>query len=843
MFSEKMGNALQTNLGADVLRPVCDPAELGFKLSTELETVGELTGQNRALDAIAFGTEIQHEGYNLFVLAPEVSAGRTAIMDLISRAPSKKAPPDDWVYVHNFQTAWNPQAMRLPSGRAKKFSAALTDMVDDLRSAIPALFESQEYKEHRKRIDDEHDAQEEGSFENLRRKAESQNIAILRSPMGFMLAYLDKGKVIKPEAFNALPEKEREVIQKRIEALQQELADVLSHLPDLEKQRRDKIRALNAELAKTLVSGSIAAVAKEFGDIPVAKARLEAIGQDLVKNIELFVFDTSEGDASPFPEAVAPIETDVRFRRYLVNEMVADGDDNETTKFPLIYEDHPSLTRLVGHIEFVSQMGTLVTDFSMIRPGALHRANGGYLVLDAHKLLIEPWAWDALKRALRSRSVTITSATDEIGLPRSNVLDPQPIDLDIKVILIGERILYYLLSEYDPDFSELFKVQVDFENEFDRSSSNIPLYARLIATIARRENLKPLDASAVAAIIDESSRIAEDSERLTLQLGQVSDLMREADHWAKIAERDCINAVDVAKGIEEQLHRASRIQEKSREAMERNIILIDTAGEKIGQVNGLSVVQLGKFLFGHPSRITARVRMGAGKIIDIERESKLGGPIHSKGVLILSSYLAANYASSAPMSLWASLVFEQSYAGVEGDSASCAELYALLSALAEQPISQSIAVTGSVNQLGEVQAIGGVNEKIEGFFDLCETRGLSGRQGVIIPKSNVPHLVLRPRVVEAVRAGKFHIHAVETIAEGIELLTGIPAGDRAADGQYPEGSINAKVEARLQQFADIRRTYLLKSSEPDEEKNASENMDLPDHRRAARSKLLEKRPK
>jgi predicted ATP-dependent protease len=396
------------------------------------------------------------------------------------------------------------------------------------------------------------------------------------------------------------------------------------------------------------------------------------------------------------------------------------------------------------------------------------------------------------------------------------MLEPGPIDLDVKVILVGERILYYLLAQYDPDFSELFKVQVDFDDEFERSDDNVHLYARLIATIAAREQLKALNAAACAALIDESSRMAADSQRLSLQVGRLSELMSQADHWAGVAGRKHIGAVDVARAITEQTRRASRLHENFQQAVARNILLIDTDGEKIGQINGLSVVQFGGSAFGRPSRITARVRVGSGQIIDIERETKLGGPLHSKGVLILSSYLAANYALNAPMCLWASLVFEQSYGGVDGDSASSAELYALLSALSGVPILQSYAVTGSVNQLGEVQAIGAVSEKIEGFFDICQARGLNGRQGVLIPQSNVVHLVLRPRVIDAVRAGQFQIHAIANVHEGIERLTGLPAGARDDGGAFPEGSINARVEARLQQFAVTRRSYGANKDEHDD---------------------------
>ena len=808
IMAENLSDAARnTRLTPEQLRPTNDPQQIGAASSRDLEPVNELVGQDRALEAMKFGATIRHDGYNLYVLVPEASTRHKAIIELIEAQKRSTPSPDDWVYVHNFQTDWKPQAIRLPAGTAKDLSAALIEMVDDLRSGIPALFESEEYKERRRKIDESSSDVQEQSFEQLRQKAQAQNIGILRTPMGFALAPLRDGKVVKPDEFNALPETEREEIQKQIQVLQDELAEILSHLPDIEKQRRDQIRALNAELAATLVDRAVSAVAAKFKHVPQIIDRLDAISRDMVDNTELFLAEIGDREASPFPVATAPVETDPRYRRYLVNIMVAQESEAKVSGVPIVYEDYPSLGRLVGYIEHESRMGTLVTDFSLIRPGALHRANGGYLILDARKLLMEPWSYEALKRALRSDKIAITSAAEQLGFARTTMLEPEPIDLDVKIILIGERIYYYMLTQLDPDFSELFKVQVDFNDEFERTPENSLTYARLVATIAGKEKLKPFDASAIAAIMDESLRISGDAERLTLRLNRLTDLMREADHWSDHAGRDHVTAQDVQQAIGEQTRRADRVREKSHEAITRRIQLIDTEGKKVGQINGLSVLQLGNFSFGQPSRITARVRMGSGQVIDIEREIKLGGPIHSKGVLILSSYLAANFATSVPMSLWASLVFEQSYGGVEGDSASCAELFALLSALSECPIRQDFAVTGSVNQLGEVQAIGGVNDKIEGFFDICNARGLTGTQGVLIPKSNLAHLVLRDRVVEAVSAGKFHIHAITEINEGIEILTGTPAGTRGSDGRYPADSINGRVEARLEEFAQIRRKF------------------------------------
>ena len=455
----------------------------------------------------------------------------------------------------------------------------------------------------------------------------------------------------------------------------------------------------------------------------------------------------------------------------------------------------------------MAQLGALVTDFNLIKAGALHRANGGYLILDARKVLLQPFAWEELKRALSSEEIRIEVLGQTLSLISTVSLEPESIPLDVKVVLLGERLLYYTLSQLDPDFAELFKVAADFEDQMDRTPENHLLYARMIATMVRQEGLRPFDREAVARVIEQSARLAGDAERLSTHVRSIADLLREADYWAGEAQHSVVTAADVQRAIDAQVYRSDRVRERIQEEIQRGTILIDTQGAAVGQVNGLSVLTLGQFAFGRPSRITALVRLGRGEVIDIEREVALGGPIHSKGVLILSSYLGARYARDQPLSLSASLVFEQSYSGVEGDSASSAELYALLSALADLPIKQSLAVTGSVNQHGQVQAIGGVNEKIEGFFDICRAQGMNGEQGVLIPASNVKHLMLRPDVVEAVAAGHFHVYPVETIDQGIELLTGVPAGEPDETGAFPAGSVNQRVEARLRELAERRLAF------------------------------------
>jgi len=773
-------------------------------------------GQDRAQRALNLGTRIPHRGFNIFVLGPE-GAGRHSLALKVAKEAAANAPaPDDWIYVHDFKTEWVPKALRLPSGTAIRFQKTVQFLIDRLRREVPAMFETDAYRERRRRIDEDQTQKTEGEFEAISKRAGEQGIGIMRTPMGFAMAPVKDGEVVKPEAFAQLPQEEQEAYQQKIAALQEEMAALLREVPEREQKHRAEIRALNAEMAATVIDAAIAHARKGFEGLDVALKRLDEIRADLLDKVELFVMDDGKGGAGAFPEAMVPITEDRRFRRYLVNVIVG-REPGEGKSAPVLYEDHPTLARLVGRIEYLARMGALETDFNMIRPGALHRANGGFLVVDANRLIREPFAWEALKRALRAQTITIASPGQEMNMLSTVSLEPQPIPLDLRVVLVGERRLYYLLVELDPEFGELFKVQADFEDDLPLNADAIADYARLLRRVAAKTGLKVPDPAAIAAFIDEAARMAGDSERLSLRVGDLTDLMREADYWAGESGRGAIAGEDVRRSIEERTYRADRLRERWHERIDRETVLIDTDGRQVGQINGLSVMQVGGFAFGSPTRITARVRMGSGRVIDIERESKLGGPLHSKGVLILSAYLLANYATDVPVSLWASLVFEQSYGGVEGDSASSAELYALLSALSGISIRQDLAVTGSVNQLGEVQAIGGVNEKVEGFFDICAGRGLTGTQGVLIPQSNVKHLVLRRRVVEAVRAGDFAIWPIATIDQGIALLTGAPAGRRGPDGAFEAGSVNAAVEARLAGFAETRKAFSAKGNGSDSE--------------------------
>jgi lon-related putative ATP-dependent protease len=791
------------SLQASELRRVVNPTSLGFKTTDELQPINGLIGQERALKAIQFGTSIKSHDFNMFVLGPPASGKTTAVKAHLGPKAAQAPTPPDWVYVYNFETPNRPKALKLPHGRARDLARGMIAALDELRGVLPARFESEDYQARRRAIDEQFRSGNEEALEALSKKAQAQNIALLRTPTGFAMAPMHEGKVVKPEVFSALPEAMRRDVESKISALEKELGAILERLPQADKRRRTQLSELNEEVATSAVRDALVELHSSFTDVPEAAAYLEAAGHDMVRNVGLFLATGEEENAL----VKRPVDTaqDPRFRRYLVNVMAANG--GATAGAPIVEENNPTYGNVTGRVEHFAQMGTLVTDFLLIKPGTLHKANGGYLLVDARRLLLSPFAWEALKRAIKAREIRIEQPTELTGMVSTQTLDPEPIPLDVKVVLFGDRELYYLLSAYDPDFPRLFKVQADFDDTIKRSSENDSAYARLIASVVKEHGLKPVDAAGVARIIDEGARLADDREKLSIELGRISDIVREADYWSSQAKRKVTGRQDVTRAIEEHIQRSDRLRDRAQEAINRDIVLVDTEGSRVGQINGLSVIQLGDFAFGRPSRITARVRLGSGRVTDIEREAKLGGPLHSKGVMILWGFLAGRYALEVPLALAATLVFEQSYGGVDGDSASSAELYALLSALSQVPIKQALAVTGSVNQWGEVQAIGGVNEKIEGFFDICRAKGLRGEQGVLIPKSNVQHLMLREDVVEAVRNGQFSVYAVGTIDEGIEILTGVKAGERGADGRFATGTINRLVEDKLKSFADRGRAF------------------------------------
>jgi predicted ATP-dependent protease len=791
-------------LPPEALRRRCDPATLPFASTAELEPLAEAFGQERAVEALRFGASMRRDGYHVFALGPAGAGKRRLVWRLLAERAAAEPVPPDWCYLHDFEDSQHPRAVDLPPGTGQRFRRDMDALVEELKAAVPAAFESDEYRTRLQMMHKQLEEEREKAMAALSQKAEARSIGIVRTPVGLAVAPVKEGEVLEPERFRQLPAEERERIQKDLQELQEALAEVMRTFPAQERRHREQVKEMNREVAQHAVGHLIDDVRARYGALPQVVAHLDAVRKDVVENVHEFLGAAADGGEEGLPAQMRRLFTETpAMRRYQVNVLV---DRSGATGAPLVEEDLPTHAALVGRMEHQAHFGALVTDFTLLRGGALHRANGGYLLLDARRLLTQPFAWEELKRALRSRLLRIEPAERRFGLGGATALEPRPIPLDLKVVLLGDRMLYYLLAELDPEFPALFKVAADFEDEVARDGGELP-FAQLLARLIREEGLRPLDRGGVARLLEEAARLAGDAGKLTARIDDLADLLREADLSAAAAGRAQAGAADVQAAVDGQERRADRIPRLTLERIAEGTLLIDTAGAQVGQVNGLSVLSLGRRSFGRPTRITARVRLGRGEVVDIEREVELGGPIHSKGVLILAGFLGARFAADRPFSLAATLVFEQSYGGVEGDSASSAELYALLSALSGLPLRQSLAVTGSVNQLGRVQAIGGVNEKIEGFFEVCKGRGLSGEQGVLIPASNARHLMLHEEVVEAVRQGRFRVWPVETVDQGIELLTGVAAGERGPDGRWPEGSVNALVAARLEALSEAARAF------------------------------------
>lgn len=791
-------------LDPGVLRKQCDEQLFSFETTAGLTPLGHALGQERALAALEFATGIDREGYNLYAIG-ETGAGKYSIIhDALQERARSDETPDDWCYINNFKDPQKPIALAMPAGRAQTLSSDMEQLVGTLRGAIPAAFDSDVYRSRLNEIEEEFNKRQEDAFAEIQEQAKSRNMAILHTPAGFGIAPIKDGEVIGPQAFEKLSKDEQERIQKVTDELKEHLSRALLHAPERLKHKQQQIEELNREIATTAIQGPIDELRARYGEFPQVVDYLDHVQTDVLAHlVEFGDHSTPQTNPLGLPQAPSPF-----FKRYQINVMV---EHEPGSAAPLIFLDNPSYRHLIGRIEHTAQMGTLITDFTQIKPGAIHRSNGGYLILEARKLLLEPYAWYALKRTLKAGCIDIESIGELLGLSSTETLEPTPIPLRMKVILLGEPEIYYLLCAYDPEFNELFKVAAEFEDRIDRSAENADAYAMLIATLIEKQSLLPFDRGSVAEVIDHSARIAEDADKMTLRMRRICDLLTEADHWAQVDAEKTVARKHVTKAIEQQIDRLSRMRERLQEAMLRETLLIATQGDEVGQINGLSVLRAGDFSFGQPSRITATVRLGKGEVIDIQREAELGGSIHSKGVMILSAYLGARYASELPLSLSASLVFEQTYGLVEGDSASLAELCALLSALGKIPIKQSLAVTGSINQLGQVQAIGGVNEKIEAFFDLCNSRGLSGDQGVLIPHANVKHLMLRKDIVEAAKSVQFRVVAVDTIDQAVEQLTGCSAGEVDADGVYPVDSVNGRVAAQLAKYTEQMKAFAARS--------------------------------
>jgi len=780
----------------------CDAAELPFETTEDLQPLAEHLGQRRAVDALEFALQIPHEGYNVFLLG-STGVGKRELLDSVlagllkTTGTTPREAASDWCYVNNFDSPDKPVALRLPQGKACNLRDDMNHAIEDLLGLLPATFQSDEYQARVQELGETYQEQEKQAFQALGEKATAAGIAMIQTPSGYTLAPIKDGEIITPQAFEALPEEEKNKAMATIEELKQELKVIVRQLPGWKKDSRNAFKELNREFSKMAIDPVLNELKEKYRDFPAVLNHLDAVHTDVLEQAEAF---TQVQEESAIPDN---LKNRVReFPQYHVNVLV-DNQGLETA--PVIYEDSPGFSNLIGRVEYVSQMGTLVTDFNLIKPGALHRANGGYLILDADKLLTSPFAWPALKRALKAREIRIQTMEQLFSFVSTVQLQPEPLPLNVKVILQGDRYLYYILEEYDPEFATLFKVAADMSEDVVRGPESTLLFARLIRTLQERKQLLPLDRSGVARVIEYAARRMEDSEKLSLHRGRLGNLLTESDFRARQGGASAISAEHVTAAAMAAINRLDQFREKSHEGILREIMLVATSGSVVGQVNGLAVYLLGDYAFGRPTRITATARLGNGKVLDIEREVDLGGNIHSKAVMIISALLASRYARNSPLPLSASLVFEQSYGGVEGDSASVAELVALISAIADIPVRQDLAVTGSLNQHGQVQAIGGVNEKIEGFFDICNARGLSGSQGVVIPAANAVHLMLRQDVLDAVGAGKFQVYSVDTIDGALELLTG-----------YSAASIDRLVLERLEELAELARKYARKGEDKDD---------------------------
>ncbi len=793
-----MTESLPEALPVGRLRRVIDPAGLEPAAAAEAEPFGH----GRARDAIDLALALPMAGGHLYVMGRR-GVGRRAVLEAaLEAAAGERSAGDDLCYVSDFQEPRCPKSLHLPAGVGRRLAADMERLVEDLADSLKGAFQNEDYRTRRQVFEDELKERQEEAVEAVEKEAREQGIALLRAPTGFIFAPIRDGHVLQPDAFQALPEEERQRITKQIEGLQKRLKEALAAIPSWMQETRAQIRELNDETAALAVGHLIETLRERYRDQPAILAHLDALEADVRGHVGVFLGYAEEQEKAPHSTSIE--ELPPPFRRYRVNLLV---DRQGSERAPVVFEDEPTFERLLGRIEQRAEQGALVTDFLMIRPGALHQANGGFLYLDLRKLLSRPMAYEGLKRALKAKELRIESPLAALGLMATQSLEPEPVPLDVKVALLGDRMLFYLASELDPEFAELFKVVADFDDDIRIEGDGARQFARHLAKLGREAGLLALEPAAMAACLEDALRRAADIDRLSADIESLLDLVREADHLAKKAGAEAIEAGHVRAAAEARERRLARLRDRSIEQVEEGLIHISTEGWAQGQINGLAVLQLGGFGFGRPSRITASVRMGAGKLVDIEREAKLGGPLHSKGVLILQGYLAQTFATDFPLALSASLVFEQSYGGVDGDSASSAELYALISAIAEMPIRQDLAVTGSVNQAGEVQAIGGVNEKVEGFFDVCARRGLTGSQGVMIPASNVRHLMLAPRVLDAVEAGRFAVYPIATIEAGLALLTGMTVGRRGDDGRFPEGSLYGRVEARLRGFAEAQRRF------------------------------------
>ncbi|MFC1529208.1 Lon protease family protein [Gemmatimonadota bacterium] len=780
-------------LTPDRLRSHCDPAVFPTETTAEMESEIVMIGQPRAARSIEFALGVSADGYNLFMAGEPGTGRKTSIKIALGRTAAERPTPEDWCYVHNFAQPDSPGALRLPAGMGCEFKKAVADLVEELKDGIPKAFEGPVYEERRAHLVKDLSEKRDELFNAFKTEAEDRGFTVEQSGGGIMTLPVKDGKPMSSQEWEDLSEEDRTDLEQKQEDLQKVMRDITRQVRDLEKSAKLKLRDLERIIAAMPVAHAIDEVKEAFEKYKPVIDYLEGLKEDVLTHLEDFK-DEEEEQQMPFPGMKAPREVDVLLR-YGVNVLV---DNCEQEGAPVIWESNPSFYNLVGRMEYRASMGTMTTDFTMIKGGALHQANGGYLVVQALDVLRNQGAWEALKRALQTHEIHLEDLNDQFRMVQTQGLKPEPIPIDVKVIMIGSPMLGMLLYDQEEDFSKLFKVKADFGLVMEQDDKTVQAYAGFITSIAREENLLPFHRSAMARIVEHGGRIVADQGKLSTRFVEIADLLREADYWAQQSGSDIVTSEHVVQAIGEKVYRSNRIEERLQEMITEGTVMVDTEGSMEGQINGLAVLGFGDYDFGKPSRLTARVYAGKAGIIQIDRDTELAGNLHNKGVLILQGFFASRYASKTPLSFSASLTFEQLYSGVDGDSASSTELYCLLSALAEVPLRQDLAVTGSVNQLGEVQAIGGVNQKIEGWYHTCKLKGLTGTQGVMIPASNVRNLQLKDEVIEAVEAGQFSIYPIEHVDQGIELLTGIEAGEQLEDGTWTEGSINNLVAEHLE---------------------------------------------
>lgn len=790
--------AYKKELPSDFLKNGCDPAKLPFNNTSELEPYYGIIGQERAARAMEFGLNIRMKGYNLYFSGASGTGKTSYASSFISKVAAALPTPDDWCYVYNFSKHGCPTAINLPAGQGKVFQKDMDDFIKVLKAELSKAFDSEDYEKEKTSIIKEFQNKRSELLEELSGSAEKYSFKVKTTNAGIYFVPVIDGKVIGEEEYGALDEKVRHELSEKSSEVQMETMDIIRKIKEIEKSAESKVEEWENKIALFAVGAHIIDLKEKYSRFEKIAAYLEKVQEDILKNLDAFISEEPSENVQQLvipwmkKEAVSPAD------KYKVNLLV----DNSALKgAPVIVDYNPTYYNLMGKIEYENEFGAVTTDFTLIKAGLLHQANGGYIILQARDVLNNVQSWEALKRVLRTRHITIENIKEQMGLVAVSSLKPEPIPIDVKVILVGSAHIYQLLYELDDDFSKLFKVKVDFDDEMDRTEENILKLARFVSSFCSREKTLHFDRGGIAKLVDYGSRLAEDQRKLSTRFNDLAELMCEACTWAELDGAPYAGAVHVKRAIAEKKHRSDKYDEKLLEMIKDGTIMIDTGGEVIGQINGLSILDMGDYSFGKPSRITAATYMGESGIVNIEREIEMSGTSHSKGVLILSGYIGQKYAQDMPLSLSASLCFEQLYSGIDGDSASSAELYAILSSLAEAPIKQNIAVTGSVNQRGEIQPIGGATRKIEGFFELCKIRGLDGSQGVVIPHQNIKNLTLDDEVVDAVREGKFHIYPVKTIDEGIEILTGVKAGAQRKDGTYPQGTINYKVFNKLERFA------------------------------------------